>query len=59
MAGGVARSGSFRPLKRHMKERLSPFFARIAVKRARFENAGVIGCAALAFRYSGARRTAR
>ncbi len=63
VAGGVAKSGSilFRPLRRHMKERLSPFFARrIAVKRARFgENAGVIGCAALAFRYSGARRTAR
>lgn len=56
LTGGVARSGSilFKPLKRHLKERLSPFFARqIAVKPARFaEHAGVIGCAALAFQYS-------
>ena len=60
VAGGVSKSGSilFQPLKRHLKERLSPFFARrVGVKPAHFaEHAGVIGCAALAFQYAGQAR---
>ncbi len=52
VGGGVAQSGSilFDPLRRHLQERLSPFFAeRIEVKAAKLGNAaGVIGAATLA-----------
>jgi len=51
IGGGVAQSGAvlFDPLRRHLKERLSPFFAdRIEVKPAELGNdAGVIGAATL------------
>lgn len=52
VGGGVAQSGSilFDPLRKHLGERLSPFFAeRIEVKTAELGNdAGVIGAATLA-----------
>jgi len=51
VGGGVAQSGSilFDPLRKHLQERLSPFFAdRIEVKTAELGNdAGVIGAATL------------
>ena len=51
VGGGVAQSGGilFDPLRRHLGERLSPFFAeRIEVKTAELGNdAGVIGAATL------------
>jgi glucokinase len=51
VGGGVAQSGSilFDPLRKHLGERLSPFFAeRIEVKTAELGNdAGVIGAATL------------
>ncbi len=53
VGGGVARSGRvlFDPLRRHLRERLSPYFAeRIKVIPAKLGNrAGIIGCAALVF----------
>jgi glucokinase len=53
VGGGVARSGRilFAPLRRHLRERLSPYFAeRIKVMPAELgERAGMIGCAALVF----------
>ncbi|MBU0715579.1 MAG: ROK family protein [Verrucomicrobia bacterium] len=53
VGGGVAQSGRvlFDPLRRHLRERLHPFFAeRIRVIPAVLgEDAGLIGCAALAF----------
>lgn len=53
VGGGVAQSGRvlFDPLRRHLQERLNPFFAeRIRVIPAVLgEDAGVIGCAALVF----------
>jgi len=52
IGGGVAASGKvlFNPLEQHLRERLSPHFAkRIEIRRARLGNdAGVIGSAALA-----------
>ncbi len=52
IGGGIAQSGKilFDPLRRHLKERLSPYFAeRIEVKAAELGNdAGVIGAATLA-----------
>jgi len=52
VGGGVSLAGKivFDPLRRHLKERLSPHFAeRVAVKPAELGNdAGVIGCATLA-----------
>ncbi|MDZ4198382.1 MAG: ROK family protein [Kiritimatiellia bacterium] len=52
VGGGVAQSGEilFDPLRRHLRERLSPFFAeRIEVRPAQLGNdAGVIGAATLA-----------
>lgn len=54
VGGGVAQSGRvlFDPLRRHLVERLSPYFARrVRVIRARFGNrAGMIGCAMLVLR---------
>ncbi len=54
LGGGVAQSGRvlFDPLRRHLQERLHPHFAqRIKVIPARLgARAGMIGCAALAFR---------
>ena len=51
VGGGVAQSGRilFDPLRKHLQERLSPFFAdRIEVKTAELGNdAGVIGAATL------------
>ena len=51
VGGGVAQSGSilFDPLRKHLGERLSPFFAeRIEVKTAELGNdAGVIGAATM------------
>lgn len=51
VGGGVAKSGNilFDPLRKHLQERLSPFFAeRIEVKAAELGNdAGVIGAATL------------
>jgi glucokinase len=51
VGGGVAQSGSilFDPLRKHLRERLSPFFAeRIEVKTAELgTDAGVIGAATL------------
>jgi len=53
VGGGVAQSGRvlFTPLRRHLKQRLSPFFAaRVRVIPASLgEQAGMIGCAALVF----------
>jgi glucokinase len=53
LGGGVAQSGRvlFDPLRRHLRERLSPYFAkRIKVIPAKLgDRAGMIGCAALAF----------
>lgn len=53
VGGGVAQSGRvlFDPLRRHLRERLHPFFAeRIRVIPAVLDaDAGMIGCAALAF----------
>ena len=53
VGGGVAQSGRvlFEPLRRHLRERLHPFFAgRIRVIPAVLgADAGIIGCAALAF----------
>lgn len=53
VGGGVAQSGTvlFKPLRMHLKERLSPYFAeRIKVVPARLgQQAGMIGCAALVF----------
>jgi glucokinase len=52
VGGGVARSGRvlFDPLRRHLRERLHPFFARrIRILPAMLgADAGLIGCAALA-----------
>ena len=52
IGGGVAQSGPvlFDPLRRHLKERLSPvFFDRLEIKTAELGNdAGVIGAATLA-----------
>ena len=54
VGGGVAQSGGilFDPLRKHLGERLSPFFAeRIEVKTAELGNdAGVIGAATLVLR---------
>jgi len=54
VGGGVAQSGRvlFDPLRRHLAERLSPYFAkRVRVIPARFGNrAGMIGCAMLVLR---------
>ncbi len=54
IGGGLSLSGDvlFDPLRRHLKERLSPFFAeRIEVKAAELGNdAGVIGAATLAMK---------
>lgn len=51
VGGGVAQSGSvlFDPLRRHLAQRLSPYFAeRIEIKLAKLGNdAGVIGAATL------------
>jgi glucokinase len=51
VGGGVSQSGKvlFDPLKKHLKDRLSPFFAeRIEIVRAKLGNdAGVIGAAGL------------
>ncbi len=53
VGGGVAQSGRvlFDPLRRHLRDRLHPFFAeRIRVIPALLgEDAGLIGCAALVF----------
>ncbi len=53
VGGGVARSGRvlFDPLRRHLRERLSPYFAdRIKVLPARLgDRAGMVGCATLVF----------
>jgi len=53
VGGGVAAAGPvlFDPLRHHLNERLSPYFAeRLEIKRARLGNdAGVIGSATLAF----------
>ncbi len=53
VGGGVAQSGRilFDPLRRHLRERLHPYFAeRIKIIPARLgEQAGMIGCAALVF----------
>ncbi len=52
VGGGVAQSGAvlFDPLRKHLKERLSPvFFERLEIKSAALGNdAGVIGAATLA-----------
>jgi glucokinase len=53
VGGGVSAAGPvlFDPLRKHLNERLSPYFAeRIAIKRAELGNdAGVIGSATLTF----------
>lgn len=53
IGGGVANSGRvlFAPLRRHLQERLSPYFAeRIKIVSARLgPQAGIIGCATLVF----------
>ena len=53
VGGGVAAAGPvlFDPLRRHLNERLSPYFAeRVVIKRAQLGNdAGVIGSATLTF----------
>ena len=53
IGGGVSAAGPvlFDPLRRHLNERLSPYFAeRIVIKRAQLGNdAGVIGSATLTF----------
>lgn len=53
IGGGIAAAGPvlFDPLRRHLNERLSPFFAeRLVIKRAELGNdAGVIGAATLTF----------
>ena len=55
--GGVSQSGAvlFDPLRRHLTERLSPYFAdRIEIKVAELGNdAGVIGAATLLFEGAG------
>jgi glucokinase len=52
VGGGVSKSGEvlFGPLRKHLRERLSPFFAeRVEVKPAELgDDAGVIGAATLA-----------
>jgi len=57
VGGGVAQSGRvlFDPLRRHLRERLHPFFAeRIRVVPAVLgADAGLIGCAALVFQGFG------
>ena len=57
IGGGVAQSGNilFVPLRRHLRERLSPYFARlIKVLPAKLGNdAGAIGGAALALQAAG------
>lgn len=56
VGGGVAQSGRvlFDPLRRHLRERLNPFFAeRIRVVPALLgADAGLIGCATLVFQAS-------
>ena len=53
VGGGVSAAGPvlFDPLRKHLNERLSPYFAeRITIKRAKLGNdAGVIGSATLTF----------
>lgn len=53
VGGGVSAAGPvlFDPLRRHLNERLSPYFAeRVVIKRAKLGNdAGVIGSATLTF----------
>ena len=53
IGGGVSAAGPvlFDPLRRHLNERLSPYFAeRVVIKRAELGNdAGVIGSATLTF----------
>ena len=53
IGGGIAAAGPvlFDPLRRHLNERLSPYFAeRLVIKRAELGNdAGVIGAATLTF----------
>ncbi len=53
VGGGISAAGPvlFDPLRRHLNERLSPFFAeRLVIKRAQLGNdAGVIGAATLTF----------
>lgn len=53
IGGGVAQAGAilFDPLRRHLDERLSPYFAeRIVIKTAELGNdAGIVGSATLAF----------
>jgi glucokinase len=53
IGGGVSAAGPvlFDPLRRHLNERLSPYFAqRLVIKRAELGNdAGVIGSATLTF----------
>jgi glucokinase len=53
IGGGVSAAGPvlFEPLRRHLNERLSPYFSeRIVIKRAQLGNdAGVIGAATLTF----------
>jgi len=57
VGGGVSQSGAvlFDPLRRHLTERLSPYFAdRIEIKVAELGNdAGVIGAATLLFEGAG------
>ncbi len=57
VGGGVAQSGRvlFQPLRRHVRERLSPFFAKRlhVVPAALGEDAGLIGAAVLALRAQG------
>lgn len=52
VGGGVAQAGDilFEPLRRHLRDRLSPVFAdRVEIRPAELGNdAGLIGCAALA-----------
>jgi glucokinase len=52
VGGGISENGPtlFDPLRKHLNERLSPFFAdRVEIKIAELGNdAGVIGCATLA-----------
>ena len=53
IGGGVSAAGAvlFEPLRRHLNERLSPYFSeRLVIKRAQLGNdAGVIGAATLTF----------
>jgi glucokinase len=53
IGGGISAAGPvlFGPLRRHLNERLSPYFAeRLVIKRAQLGNdAGVIGAATLTF----------